>query len=171
VDAALYWTIWIALLLFCAGEIGQRDLDAGRIPALWTWWAFSAGALLCVVHVTIAMATRYGWSHEAALVATARQTSAVYGLNWGGGLYVNYVFVAVWLHEVWRWRRGPSGAGRAPFAAWTTRAFFFVIILNGAVIFAGGARRLVGGLIVLWLLWIWRPPTRKPLRLRAGQRS
>jgi hypothetical protein len=157
-NAALYGTIWIALGLFCAGEAGRRHIHAGRLTAPWAWWAFSVGGLLCAIHVAIAMSVTYGWNHDAAVAATARQTMAVYGLDWGGGVYVNYAFVGVWWLDAWRWRRCPSRDGRvARVVTWTTRIFFFVIILNAAVIFAGGTRRIAGALIVLWLLWIWRP--------------
>lgn len=114
-----------------------------------------AGALLCAMHIAVAMKTAHAWSHEAAIAATARQTMAVYGVNWGGGVFVNYAFVAVWLVEAWRWRWRPAGEGRA--LTWMTRVFVLVIILNGAVIFAGGTRRIAGAILVAWLLWIWRP--------------
>lgn len=101
------------------------------------------------------MKTAHAWSHEAAIAATARQTRTVYGVNWGGGVFVNYAFVAVWLLEAWRWRWRPSGEARV--ITWMTRVFFLVMILNGAVIFASGSRRIAGALLVAWLLWIWRP--------------
>ena len=82
------------------------------------------------------MKSAHAWSHEAAIAATARQTLAVYGVNWGGGVFVNYAFVAVWLFEAWRWRRRPAGDD-ARVITWMTRVFFLVMILNGAVIFAG----------------------------------
>ena len=71
---------------------------AGRGPV----WC--AGLVACVAHILIAMAYRHGWSHEAAVLETARQTAAVYGLAWGGGVYVNYLFVGVWLAEIAWWR-------------------------------------------------------------------
>ena len=70
-------------------------------------------------------------------------------------MYVSYAFVAVWLLEAWRWRWRPAAEARA--ITWTTRVFFLVIILNGAVIFAAGPRRIAGALLVAWLVWIWRP--------------
>jgi hypothetical protein len=39
--------------------------------------------------------------------------------------------------------------------------FFFVMILNGAVIFAAGPRRMLGGALVAALVWIWRPIRRE----------
>jgi hypothetical protein len=157
VGTPLYWTIWIALLLFCAGEFGRRRSRCEGSSAGWAWWAFLAGALLCAIHIGIAMRAAHAWSHESAIAATARQTQAVYGVNWGGGVFLNYAFVAVWLLEAWRWRRRPAGKRDARVITWMTRVFFLVMILNGAVIFAAGTRRIAGALLVLWLLWIWRP--------------
>ena len=158
----IYWTIWIALLLFCAGEFGRRRLRGTDSAASWAWWAFVAGALLCAIHIGIAMQSAHAWSHEAAIAATARQTMAVYGVDWGGGVFVNYAFVAVWLFEAWRWRRRPAEARDARVITWMTRIFFFVMILNGAVIFAAGTRRIAGAILVVWLLWIWRPVGAEP---------
>ena len=153
--AALYTTIWLSLLLFCAGEAGRwTGGERGRTPAKWAWWAYAAGAALCVVHIVVAMAVAHGWSHASAVEATARQTAAVYGLDWGGGVFVNYLFVAVWLLEAWRWRsRGPGR--RVDAITWAARILFLIVIVNGAVVFASSARRIAGAAIVAVLLWIY----------------
>jgi len=156
-STALYSTIWLALLLFCAGEVGR----ARGHDARWAWWTYAAGAILCVIHIAIAMGVAHGWSHDAAIAATARQTKAVYGFGWGGGVYVNYAFVAVWLADAWRWRRQAFLHPRDPDAmTWATRIFFLIIILNAAVVFASPVRRLGGVLLTAWLLWLWRPAGR-----------
>jgi hypothetical protein len=162
-STALYSTIWAALLLFCAGEAGRARVRAGGSPPPWAWWTYTTGAILCMIHIAIAMKVAHGWSHDAAIAATARQTNAVYGLNWGGGVYVNYAFVAVWLVDAWRWRRREFHHTRDLDAVtWATRIFFLIIILNAAVIFASGARRAAGALLVAWLLWLWWPAARAP---------
>lgn len=155
--AALYATIWLALLLFCAGEAGRWTAVPGRRPGRWAWWAFAGGAVLCAVHIAVAMAVAHGWSHTSAVEATARQTAAVYGLDWGGGVFVNYLFVAAWLFEAWRWRARGS-AGRPDAVTWAARILFLIVIVNGAVIFAKGARRIAGAGVVAMLVWIyfWR---------------
>ena len=157
-NAALYWTIWIALALFAAGEAGKRALRAGRRSSPLAWFGCAAGLALAVVHTVLAFGVRHGWSHEAAWQSTARQTAAIYGLDWGGGLYVNYAFLGAWAWEVVGWRRSPASFARQP--VWLVRSlqlFYLVVILNAAVVFAGGARRIAGALLVLALLWIWRP--------------
>jgi hypothetical protein len=165
--SGLYGTIWIALLLFCAGEAGRRREYTGRPPVAWAWWAFAAGAALCTIHVALAMRIVHGWDHAAAIAATARQTRAVYGLDWGGGLYANYAFVAVWALDAGLWRLRPSRGARDPgWLAWTARIFYLVMILNAAVIFTSGPRRIAGALMVASLVWIWRPGSRGRLESR-----
>jgi hypothetical protein len=168
VTSPLYWTIWIALLLFATGEAGRRrGLGRGSPPA-WAWPAFAAGAVLCAVHVTLAMWLAHGWSHDSAVAATARQTNAVYGLDWGGGVFANYAFVAVWAFDAWRWRPRADRPGTGSDAlTWTTRVFFLIMILNGAVIFVAGPRRMLGAALVAALLWIWRPVRRDGLTSAA----
>jgi len=154
----VYWTIWIALVLLVAGEAGRRRGFGGGSPPAWAWPAFAAGAVLSAIHVVLAMSIAHGWSHDSAVAATASQTKAVYGVDWGGGVYANYAFVAVWALDAWRWRVGVARAGPGPDAlTWTIRLFFFVMILNGAVIFAAGPRWILGAAVVALLMWIWRP--------------
>ena len=150
---ALYVTIWLALAAFVAGEFGKRR----RIVPRWAWRVSLAGALLCVVHIVIAFGSRHHWSHDTAVEATARQTAAVYGVAWGGGVYVNYVFVTVWLMELWRWRTRPARYfTRSSAALWGVRAFFFVIIVNAAVVFAAPSHRAAGIVLAAALLLAWR---------------
>lgn len=157
----MYWTIWTALLLFVAGEAGRRRGFGRGSPPAWAWAAFAAGAVLAAVHVMLAMATAHAWSHNSAVAATAAQTNAVYGLNWGGGVFANYAFVAVWALDAWRWRARVARAGAGPDAlTWVIRFFFFVMILNGAVIFVAGPRSILGAALVAALVWIWRPVRR-----------
>ncbi len=47
------------------------------------------------------------WSHAAAYAHTATQVAAGVGLNWGGGIYANYAFTALWLVEVGWWWAAP----------------------------------------------------------------
>ena len=88
------------------GTFGRASHRAGRgRPGAPVW----SPALL---HILIAMSHHHRWSHEAAVLETARQTAAVYGLAWGGGVYVNYLFVGVWLAELVWWRIDPAALSR-----------------------------------------------------------
>ena len=149
---ALYLTIWLALALFVAGEIG-RSAGSARVRE-WAWWAFAFGLALALVHTALAFDTVHNWIHDDAVRSTAVQTEAVFGVAVGWGVYVNYLFFAVWLADAWSWRVAQP-ATRPRVLTWSLRAFYLLIILNGAVVFAAPARRGVGLLIVALLVWAW----------------
>jgi hypothetical protein len=157
VSVALYATIWAALALFIVGEAGKRGCANG-VPTGVPWLAWTLGAGLCVLHMGIALGARHGWNHAAAVAETARQTEEVYGLAWGGGVYVNYLFAALWLAEAAWWRADPRSYFRRPrWSSWLLRGFYFVILVNAALVFASPAGRIAGVPLVLALAWTWRP--------------
>ena len=144
----LYWTIWIALALFVSGQ-ALRPARAGLA-------VYSAGFVLAVVHILIAMGAVHGWSHASALAATAAQTNAFFGLDWGGGVYVNYLFIAVWAGELIVWTTRPDRyAAWSGWSLWLVRGFYLIMIANAAIVFAAGWRPVVGALAVLALALIW----------------
>ncbi len=153
--AALYGTIWLSMLLFTAGESGRSLTPRGSAAPRWAWWAFATGLVLALVHTLIAFAVVHQWSHADAVLSTAIQTESVYGVLFTGGIYVNYLFFAVWLADAWWWRTSPRDYVRPAAAVWTLRAFYMVIIFNAAVVFATGFRRVLGLLLVSWLARAW----------------
>ena len=150
VTVALYSTIWIALTLFVIAQHGLRRAGTAR----WVLPINIAGLVLCVTHIVIAMASVHGWSHASAIEVTARSTAAVYGLRWGGGVFVNYLFVAVWAVDAWRaYLRGD----RAEFwgLRFALRLFYAIVIVNAAVVFARWPMRIVGVCLVIALVTAW----------------
>jgi hypothetical protein len=141
----LFVTIWVALVLLVVAEAGKGPLATGGHPPTWARPAWIAGALLAVVHSLIAFAVRYRWDHDAAVRATADQAARVYGAGWNGSLYVNYVFLALWLLAAWSWRH------------WAWRAFVLTMVVNGAIVFARPAARPFGIVLTAILLWAWWP--------------
>jgi hypothetical protein len=145
---ALFTTIWAALGLLAAGEIalaiGRAPRTAGRLHL--------AGAVLALAHVVIAMGAVHGWRHDLAVRATAAQTARVFGLDWGGGVWANYLFVGLWFWYAWRLSRD-----RTPGHAWVWwfRGFVLVMLANGAIVFAAASRRAAGTVIVATLVWSW----------------
>ena len=166
-NAALFLTIWTALALLVAGEVGSRGAWHGRAAAAWAWPLSAIGVLLCATHMVLALAVHYGGSHAAAVEATAEQTRAVFGVGWGGGIYANYVFVAVWVVEVVSWRASPARHfARAVRWTWVVRGFWLVILVNATVVFAAPSRRPAGMLLMGVLIWAWsRPPGRRIHRM------
>jgi hypothetical protein len=61
--------------------------------------ASALGLSAYLVHVWCAFEYFYHWSHEYAYRETARQTAELFGVEWGGGLWLNYLFTAVWLAD------------------------------------------------------------------------
>ena len=118
---------------------------------LWT-----AAAVLCIGHAALAFEVRHDWSHAAALAQTATQTAAVTGLDWGGGLYVNYVFLAGWALDVaWLWTSPRSYLRRPAALSAAVSAFVLFMFINGAVVFVRGPARIVGAIAVAVVLWAW----------------
>ena len=148
-------TIWSALGLYAAGEYGRT-----RRPARpWARPVWLLGAACYLAHVAVTFATHHDWSHAAASAYTAAQTDALFGLASGAGLWVNYGFTLLWIGEGLWWQLAPAGyARRAP--AWTlaVRGAFLFMIVNGAVVFVSGPRRLLGLAVVAALILAWRRP-------------
>jgi hypothetical protein len=118
---------------------------------------YTAASVLAIIHALAAFHFTYGWSQSAAIADTARQTAALSGLAWGGGLFVNYVFLALWLADVTCWWISPSLRARRPLILERTRLTLFIFMfVNGAVVFAGMAGRIVGvpAIGAIGLAWV-----------------
>jgi hypothetical protein len=116
---------------------------AGEVRRSRAWW--TAGAALAFIHSIAAFGVFFAWSHETARVMTAQQTAALTGINFDGGIYVNYLFLTVWLADAaWWWSSPESYARRGLMVSMLIRGFILFIIVNGAVVFADGWARVVG---------------------------
>jgi hypothetical protein len=134
---ALYATIWLALALLVAGALTRSAA------------AYGTGAALAIIHALIALGLTYEWNHERAVSETARQAAAVYGFAWRGSIYVSYAFLIVWAID--------ALASQRLTRSWIGRAFFLIVIFNGAVVFASPIGRVLGVAVVACLVWAWRP--------------
>ena len=145
-------TIWTALVFYVAGEYGR----ARRPAAAWARPVWLLGALVYLGHVAAAFGIHHDWSHAAAYAHTAARTEALVGLDWGGGIWVNYAFTAVWVTEGLWWQIAPAHyARRSPVLTTAVRAVFLFMIVNGAVVFVEGPRRLMGVGVLAALIGIW----------------
>jgi hypothetical protein len=146
-------TIWAATLAWVVGEWQRRSAGASPTSGRTAW---TAGAVAALVHAILAFHVHHAWSHAAALADTARQTAAVTGLDWGGGLYVNYAFVGLWTADVAWWWLAPASYPHRP--AWLDRAvrlFLWFMFLNGAFVFVRGPMRWAGAAAAVAVLSAW----------------
>jgi hypothetical protein len=96
------------------------------------------------------------WSHAAAYRETARQTAELTGLEWGGGLFINYALLAGWLADAAWWGRDlESYRNRSWLIAAVWHGFLIFMIFNATVVFKTGPLRWIGLGLCLWLASLW----------------
>jgi len=157
----------IACVVFATA---RRQPDADR----WTRVAWTTGCAALVAHLICAFQFYHSWSHAAAYLETARQTAAVFAINWGGGLFINYALAIFWTTDVgWWWFTGLSSYRRRPWLLtllW--HSFLIFIIFNATVVFKDGAARWIGLLVCLTLVLSWVARSRhrtEPSAVAPGQ--
>jgi len=167
-------TIWISIVAYTIGCVvfatARRQPDADR----WTRLAWTTGCAALVAHLICAFQFYHSWSHAAAYLETARQTAAVFAINWGGGLFINYALAILWTTDVvWWWFTGLSSYRRRPWLLtllW--HSFLIFIIFNATVVFKDGAARWIGLLVCLTLVLSWVARSRhrtEPSAVAPGQ--
>jgi hypothetical protein len=145
------WTARLALLLYAA-TLALRHTRPPRphlARLLWT-----AGCFVFLLHVAAAFHFFHHWSHADAYRDTARQTADLVGTPTGWGLYLNYVFTAVWAVDVaWWWARGTDAYRHRPRRVrFTLDAFMAFMAFNATVVFGHGPTRWVGAAVTLLLV-------------------
>ena len=161
-DAMMRAAILASIAAYTAAEylwFKKRRSAFGLRAVLWT-----LAAALCVAHSALAFAVHHHWSHAAAVRQTATQTAAVTGLEWGGGVYVNYAFLLIWTADVaWLWIAPAAYLRRSSLLNTALSAFFLFIFVNGAVIFARGPARIVGTAATIVVVWAWATRTTRAI--------
>lgn len=132
------WTIRLGLVAYFAALADLLLAPDQRRARLW----WTLGCLACWAHIGLAMHFVHHWDHAAVYEDTARQTREVVGLDWGGGIYINYLFALAWLADVaWWWLAPLSRAARGRWLAWLLHGFLAFIIFNATIVFKDGAIR------------------------------
>ena len=148
-------TMLVATVLWSCAEVLKIARPDRVEPARQLWTASLALALL---HAALGFEVAYGWSHTAAAADAARRTAAVTGLDWGGGMAVNYVFLTLWLGDAIWWWADAAGYARRPIALERARlALFLFMFVNGTIVFAGNLARAIavpatGAVCAAWVL-------------------
>lgn len=150
-------TIWFAIVAYA---IGSAVLAFSRKRSRWLYAARAVWTTAClslIAHFICAFHFYHDWSHVAAYRDTARQTKEVVGLNWGGGLFINYAVLIAWMIDIgWWWLRGINSYHNRKWL-WVIvwHALLIFIIFNATVVFKGGVVRCVGLVMSLFLVISW----------------
>ena len=156
-------TIWISIVAYTVGCVvfavarGRVEIDR------WVRLAWIAGCAALLAHYISAFQFVHAWSHAAAYDDTARQTAEVFGINWGGGVFINYALGILWTADVaWWWFAGLASYRRRPWLLvliW--HCFLIFIIFNATVVFEHGLTRWIGILVTACLSLSWIIITRQ----------
>jgi hypothetical protein len=156
-------TIWISIVAYTVGCVvfafarGRAEVDR------WTRLAWTIGCLALLAHYICAFQFFHAWSHASVYADTARQTAEVFGINWGGGVFINYALAILWIGDVASWWFAGLGSYRR--RPWTLiliwHGFLVFIIFNATVVFADGLTRWVGILLTVSLCLSWMVITRQ----------
>ena len=121
---------------------------------------YSVSVALMFVHVLLAYAISHHWSHQAAMEHAAVETEQTLGFEFAPGLYVNFVFLAVFIVDsVWRWRVKNPHVRKPLNAARGIDSFILFIFLMATLVFEAGPIRLFSavGFIVIFARYLsWK---------------
>lgn len=118
----------------------------GRVYWLMGW-------AICFGHVLLAFHLAHQWSHDRAVEATAKQTADLVGFPFGGGVWINYGFLAIWGGDAaWRWRVPSRYWMRSARCHWAIIGFLAFIVFNATIVFGGWPGRIVGVAAVVIVL-------------------
>jgi hypothetical protein len=149
---------WYAAALWLMMRLGPADWAAATQIGRTARWCWTWAVVVFLIHLAMAFHYFHHWSHAHAFAHT-RLASGV-----GEGLYVSYLFTALWMADVAYWWLQPRGYADRP--AWVDRAlhmFMLLIVFNGTVVFEGGFIRWAGAVIFVALAWAWASTRRRPL--------
>lgn len=131
----MFWTARAAVACYLARLLAAARRNTA-VPSLVECILWTSGCGLLCIHMLLAFHVVHDWSWDHALQHTAERTAAVTGLHWGGGLYINFAFAALWTADcvlLWSAYRRIAARGRA--CAWTVHALLAFIVFNATVVF------------------------------------
>jgi len=142
------WSVRLSMLAYAA-TLGLRLLNSSSSAARWLW---TVGFVLLIAHTIAVFGVYHHWSHAEALEHTARRTAELTNWNWGGGLYFNYAFLALWGFDVlWWWKRPASYLRRSRWIEFLIQGYLAFIAVNATIVFAAGTVRWTATTILIAL--------------------
>ena len=152
-ESASLWLIRMALLLMVV--VFSIELRGGNRTDRMTASLWLAGAVLALGHGIGTVATFHHGSQTLAFESTAQRTEQLLGIRFGAGLFVNYVFLIVWLVDALMAILLPVRYRRLQrLYVYATDGFLLFIAINGAIVFQTGWSRSIGVISLIFLLML-----------------
>lgn len=136
-DAWVAWTARLAVACYlCRVLLDFRFSVRSRNSLRLARWFWTLGCLFNLAHLACAFELVHEWSHQQAYHHTAGRTAEFIGVEWGGGIYINYVFTALWCLDVgcW-WLVGPQWPAHSRCYFWSVHGVFAFMVFNATVVF------------------------------------
>ncbi len=112
---------------------------------------------MMLVHVLVAFHFRHQWSHAAAVIDTARQTKELMGWEWGGGVWLNYLLVLIWLGDaLWLNLAKESYLTRAKWLGVVVQGYLAFMWFNATVVFGTMGAKVFGVIAIAGFIWVKR---------------
>ena len=150
-DQIIRWTARIAVGCYCARLI--LDASGSKSPRVlqWSrgWWTIGCGVFL--VHVIAAFHLEYHWDHTVAFDYTAKRTAELTGWSSGVGIYINELFLAIWLVDTFLWWRNINWP-QYRSAYWTVQFIFGFLMFQSTAVFGPPFWRPIVFAVVLSLI-------------------
>jgi hypothetical protein len=109
-----------------------------------------------LVHVGCAFRFYHHGSHAEAYADTARKTARTTGLDWGGGIYFNYLLMLWWgLDVAWWWTAPSRYVMRPQWIGGALHGFLAFMAFNATVVFEAGPIRWAGTAACALIAAVW----------------
>lgn len=152
-------TAWVSFALW-AGAVGlmipakAAEWRPGATRYRVARWAWVLGAVMFLVHFLVAYHFAHRWMHNNAYLHVSDTA------GFGPGIFVSYLFTALWLADAAWWWLAPVGyASRPRWLGWTVHTFMAFITFNGTVVYVHGwIRWMAAGVFIALgaaLAWRW----------------
>jgi len=152
-EVIIRWTARLAVSCYVARVLCDATDVPGRPmqrQARW-WWTVGCGIFL--VHVIAAFHFEHHWNHTSAFDYTAKRTAEMTGWNSGVGLYVNEVFLALWVADTAIWWLNPNWPQNR-FAYWTVQGIFAFLMFQATAVFGPIFWKPVAAIAIVCLIWL-----------------
>ena len=154
-DMIVRWTARLAVGCYLARILcdahDSRAASMRKMARLfWT-----IGCVIFVIHVAAAFHFEHGWDHASAFEHTAKRTNEMTGWNSGVGLYINELFLCLWVADtVWWWRdlAWPLTHRRV---YWFIQSIFAFLMFQATIVFGPFFWKPFGTLILIILAFQW----------------